>query len=487
MDKDNKINPKQIKKIAKLNLRKKENQINEKMEYEIALASGKSKDRLNKILNRFSFGSIDEDEKNIQVEENNNLFLKTKQEIIDSYSDDFKRAEEEYNLFLENPNLDEIKQHSFFVKFKNVLRQIGLFFKKPTFLYILKRLGLSIITLLLIITFVIILIRFIPDDKFYDVQLYQKLLGQSGKEIADNFKNISLYQAGRVRIDGTRISLIESIFKYIYNILPIPKKIPVAWDLTYTQPIEYWSGLIYLGKSQIYSEYVSVLLRSRIGISFAISIITLIFTYLIGYPLGIAMSKKPGGIIDKIGNAFIVLNYAIPALVFFLIMNKVLGSPNGIFKKLDFGFAYEKGKLHTLVPPIFTVVFLSIPGVSIWVRRYMVDELNSDYVKFARAKGLSENKIMYTHVLKNAIIPLIRNIPASFILAIVGSYFVEYIWAIPGTGGILIKALNGAVPDIDVIVGLTMVYSSLGMLAFLLGDVATALYDPRIKLAGKRG
>ena len=161
MDKDNKINPKQIKKIAKLNLRKKENQINEKMEYEIALASGKSKDRLNKILNRFSFGSIDEDEKNIQVEENNNLFLKTKQEIIDSYSDDFKRAEEEYNSFLENPNLDEIKKHSFFVKFKNILRQIGLFFKKPTFLYILKRLGLSIITLLLIITFVIILIRFI--------------------------------------------------------------------------------------------------------------------------------------------------------------------------------------------------------------------------------------------------------------------------------------------------------------------------------------
>lgn len=481
------INPKKIKKIAEKKLREKEKEINERMQYEIALASGKSKDGLNKILDRFGFGSIDEETKNSQIAENENLFLQSKQEIIASYDDEFLKAKEEYNNFLENPNMDDIKNNSFSVKFKGYLKSIGNTFRRPTFLYILKRLGLSLLTLILIITFVTILVRFIPENKFFDGGVYVKLKAQGGLELAERYKIVELYKAGRVTIDGKKISIIESIFKYLYYLLPIPKKIPVAWDIEYKNPIEYWSGLIYLGRSRIYSEYVGVLLKERMGISFGISIATLILTYIIGYPLGIAMSKKPGGIVDKIGNAFIVLNYAIPALVFYLIMNKVFGSPNGIFKKLDFGFAYEQGKIRTLFPPIFTVVFLSIPGVSIWVRRYMVDELNSDYVKFARAKGLSENKIMYTHVLKNAIIPLIRNIPASFILAIVGSYFIEHIWAIPGTGSILIRALNGAVPDTDVILGLTTVYSALGMLSFLLGDVATVLYDPRIKLAGKRG
>ena len=110
----------------------------------------------------------------------------------------------------------------------------------------------------------------------------------------------------------------------------------------------------------------------------------------------------------------------------------------------------------------------------------MVDELSSDYVKFARSKGLSENRIMYTHVLRNAIVPLVRNIPATFVGAIIGSYFVEAIWKIPGTGALLINGLQKI--DVPVIQGLTVIYALLGMISFLLGDIITVFFDPRIKL-----
>ena len=110
----------------------------------------------------------------------------------------------------------------------------------------------------------------------------------------------------------------------------------------------------------------------------------------------------------------------------------------------------------------------------------MVDELTADYVKFARSKGLSENRIMYTHVLRNAIVPLVRNIPATFIFAVVGSYFVEKIWSIDGTGKMLTDAISKI--DMSMIQGMTVIYALMSMAAFLLGDIITVFFDPRIKL-----
>ena len=88
---------------------------------------------------------------------------------------------------------------------------------------------------------------------------------------------------------------------------------------------------------------------------------------------------------------------------------------------------------------------------------------------------------MYTHVLRNACVPLVRNIPATLLSALIGSYFVEEIWSIPGTGRELVQALQGT-PDIPAIQGLTVLYAAISMLAFLLGDIITVFFDPRIKI-----
>lgn len=365
-------------------------------------------------------------------------------------------------------------------------RERGKFYAamhNATFLYIVKRILTSLLTLILLAILVTSLIRCLPETIFYDVKAYELLEAKAGSEIANRWRAMQLFNVGFVDLKGRNVSIIESVANFVYWILPIYKKIPIAWSTTTYEPIKYWEGLIYLGRSSSNKyAYVLDLIGERMGISFIISIIVVILTYISSIPLGVAMAKKPGGIADKIGNIFIVLNYAIPALVFYLLMNTLFGRISAGGKPL-FNYYYDASSpVLSLFPPIFCVWFLSIPGLAIWVRRFMADELSSDYVKFARSKGLSEKTIMYRHVFRNAFVPLVRNVPATLLGAIIGSYFIEYIWQIPGTGVLLVRGLQGTIPDVQLVQGLTIIYGAISMLSFLLGDIITVFFDPRIKL-----
>ena len=186
-------------------------------------------------------------------------------------------------------------------------------FANPTFRYVLKRVLSSLITLILIIAVVTALIRLIPDTKLYSISQYNKIKAQTGSDaIAERYKIKQLFLHGRVDINGNRIPVIQNILTFIYYVLPIYKEIPYGWDSYFVNVQATWKGFIYLGRSINEKKFVTDIISQRMGISFLISILTVFFTYLIGVPLGIAMSKKPGGIVDKIGTAFIVLNYAIP-------------------------------------------------------------------------------------------------------------------------------------------------------------------------------
>ena len=357
-------------------------------------------------------------------------------------------------------------------------------FRNQTFIYILKRVLSSCFTLVLLVALVAILIRLLPETKFYDIKLYKTISGKAGVVAAERYRVSQLFKYGFCDQQGTPRSIFYSAGLQIYYLLPIYKKIPMTWtDNTYSVVKDYWTGFIFLGKSVQRNQYVIDMIKDGMAISMIVSLITVAGTYLISVPFGIAMAKKPGGIVDKIGNIFIVLNYAIPALVFYLIMNRAMGDKDGIFGAFNFGFFYDETRPQSLIPPIFCVIFLGIPGVFIWIRRYMIDELSSDYGKFARSKGLSENRIMYTHVLRNACVPLVRGIPGTLLGAFVGSYFIETIWTIPGTGRLLTSGLQGF--DVPVIQGLTILYAAISMLSFLLGDIVTVFFDPRIRITSQ--
>lgn len=217
---------------------------------------------------------------------------------------------------------------------------------------------------------------------------------------------------------------------------------------------------------------------SRMAYSFVIGIIATIMAYCLGVPLGILMAQHKEGLADKIGNLYIIFMIAVPSLAYIFLFKSVGG-------KLGFPttFSVDIGTPIYYVLPIISLALPSIANLMKWLRRYMVDQMNSDYVKFARAGGLTEHEIFSGHILKNAVIPIVHGIPGSFLGAMTGALITERVYSVPGTGNLLTQAINAY--DNSVIVGVTLFYALLSVISIILGDVLMSLVDPRISFTTK--
>ena len=145
--------------------------------------------------------------------------------------------------------------------------------------------------------------------------------------------------------------------------------------------------------------------------------------------------------------------------------------------------------------PIYAACGLSVVALAIalfsstiayyamWLRRYMVDENNKDYVKLARAKGVNESKITMRHVFRNAFVPMIQYIPTSLMYTVCGSIYIESLYSIPGMGGLLVDVISRQ--DNPMVQAIVMIYSCIGIVGLILGDLLMVLVDPRISLHGK--
>ena len=154
-------------------------------------------------------------------------------------------------------------------------------------------------------------------------------------------------------------------------------------------------------------------------------------------------------------------------------------------KPQTFPMLFNEDKLISYVLPMLCVALGPTANYAMWIRRYMVDELNRDYIKLARAKGMKNNAIMVRHVLRNAFIPLAQYLPSSILYTVSGSIYVEALFSIPGTGGLLINAIQKQ--DNPLVQALVLLYAVIGIGGLLLGDLAMAICDPRIKLDKSKG
>ena len=144
---------------------------------------------------------------------------------------------------------------------------------------------------------------------------------------------------------------------------------------------------------------------------------------------------------------------------------------------------FDKNNYATWVLPIFSISLLSICSYAMWMRRYMIDNINMDYVKLARAKGVSGSRIMFRHVLKNAFVPMAQFLPGSVLSTIIGSIYIEHLYSIPGTGSLLIDVIQ--LQDNTMVQALVLIYAAIGIAGMFLGDVLMALIDPRISFVKK--
>ena len=221
---------------------------------------------------------------------------------------------------------------------------------------------------------------------------------------------------------------------------------------------------------------------SMIGTSFIMGIFAMVLAYGIGLPVGVLMARNKDKMADKLGMVYIIFIIAVPSLAYIYLFRYFATT---LFNLPSVFTTYGPGDVRSWVLPIISLSLPSIAGLMLWTRRYVVDQMNSDYVKFAKSKGLNQREIFNNHIFKNAIIPIAQGIPASLAGCITGAIITESIYSVGGMGKMLpnaIKQYNNVM-----IVALAFMFSSVSVLSVLAGDIVLTKVDPRISLSEKAG
>ncbi len=376
----------------------------------------------------------------------------------------------------------ELVSHRVIFKYNATVQRI---FGHPLLRYSLRRVGSALISILLAVTATFFLIKFKVDDN------PQQICQTAIEAWAHMDPAVREQQCTRLLADlGFSENWFSDLMNYYYNILPFPKTVCLN---DYTQTVLANGDIVYeivtydcrtmiMNLGRVYflpgstNQYVSDVIISKMGVSFQIGIIAVVVQLVLGYPAGILMAKYKDGVFDKIGKAYIISIDAIPGVAYYYLWM-------WLFSAIALPTVFSPDNFLSYLAPSLTMGFTGMAGIALWVRRYMLDEFNSDYVKFARAKGLSENRIMYTHILRNAIVPLVRSIPSAVLGALLGSFYIEKIYAIDGVGGLLVQA--NTANDFYVLQGIIIVTALISICSYLLGDIVTAIIDPRIQLSSE--
>ena len=224
---------------------------------------------------------------------------------------------------------------------------------------------------------------------------------------------------------------------------------------------------------------ITDILGPKMIMSLRFGLTAILISLPLGMGLGVLMATQKGGIWDKFGNLFIVIIQAVPNAVYFLFI-QLYGT-----KAIGASMLYNAKKPITMVMPVISLALPSIASYAMWLRRYMVDETNKDYIKLARAKGVPNRTIWFRHVFRNAVTPMVNLIPGSILMTISGSIYVESLYSIPGMGGLLVDVIKRQ--DNTMVQALVIIYSVIGILGLILGDMMMALVDPRISFEKEEG
>lgn len=310
--------------------------------------------------------------------------------------------------------------------------------------YALKRLGQSLITVVIVVISVFMLLRLMPTSGYFTREDYVNMDAAAREGYLRNLGILDdpLTQFGRFAAGLARGDLGRSIQVY--------PQTPVLAVIAEKVPYSLWFGLAALSISMV-----------------------------AGLGLGILMARFKDRLADGLGTAYVTVVRAIPSLIWlFLIQQWVTGL-------LGWPMIFYDDRPVSWILPTVSLALSGIAWYAIWLRRFMVDEENRDYVKFATAKGLPRKRVMTGHVLRNALVPLVQYFPQQVLLTIAGSLLIESIYSIPGMGGLLVHAIRQQ--DNPLVQALVLIYAVLGVLGVFLGDLLMMLVDPRIKLSGKGG
>jgi microcin C transport system permease protein len=333
--------------------------------------------------------------------------------------------------------------------------------------YIAKRLLLMVPTLLGALTITFIVMQFVPGGPVEQI-LAEARAGQGD----------GVYKAGR-DLDKQQIEDLKKLYGF-------DKPVHVRY---FEMLVSY--ARFDLGKSFLQNKQVWDLIKEKLPVSMSLGLWTFLISYLISVPLGIAKAVREGSRFDTLSTGLVLLGYAVPGFVLGLLLIvffaggsfydwfPLRGLTSDNWDELGWGARIVDYLWH-LVLPLTCLVIGSFAVTTMLTKNTFIEEIRKQYVLVARAKGLSERRVLYKHIFRNALIPLVTGFPAAFIGAFfAGALLIETLFSLDGLGLLAYESVVRR--DYPVVLGTLYLFTLIALVTKLVTDLLYVVVDPRVQ------
>jgi len=332
--------------------------------------------------------------------------------------------------------------------------------------YILKRIALMLPTLLGVLTVAFVVIQFVPGGPVEQI-LAQARMGAGGT-----------YKA-RGDVDAKQVEALKKLYGF-----------DKPAHVRYVEMLKNFATFD-LGTSFMQSKPVWTLIKEKLPVSVSLGLWTFLISYLIAVPLGIAKAVREGSRFDAASTFLVMFGFAIPGFVLGVLLIVLFsggtfwevfplrGLTSDNWHELGWGARIRDYFWH-LTLPLTCLVVGSFATVTMLTKNTFVEEMRKQYVLVARAKGLSQPRVLWKHILRNALVPLVTGLPAAFIGAFfTGALLIETLFSLDGLGLLSYEAIVRR--DYPVVLGSLYLFTLIGLVVKLIADVLYVVVDPRVQ------
>lgn len=310
--------------------------------------------------------------------------------------------------------------------------------------YVLKRVGMALLTLLIIVFLLFVLVRIMPGNPFPSERMNAQQIANKRAEM------------------GLDDPILVQFWNYVTKL---------------------FQGDFGKGSSLYNGAPINTVLFTCIENSFRIGGMAVLLGTVVGLLLGICAALNRGTLLDGFCTVVSILGVCVPSYVFLIF--------------LQYNFAYkvtllpyfftEKAFFQSSVIPVVSMSLFTMSTIARFTRNEMVEVIDSDYVRLAESKGIYGSKLVFRHVLRNALIPIVTVLAPLIVDLLTGALVVEKIYGINGIGKLMVDSIAGEGVDYNYVLALGILYSSLYISIMLVVDLVYGVLDPRIRVAKERG
>ena len=339
------------------------------------------------------------------------------------------------------------------------------------FTYIVKRCLLMLPTLFGVLLLTFLVIQFVPGGPV------EQYMAESRAATAGTGATLNFEYRGDKGVDAKRLAEIKALYGF-------DKPAPERFWLMIQQYLTFDLGMSFFQHRPVWD-----LVKDKLPVSISLGLWTFFISYLVAVPLGVAKAVRAGSRFDTLTTLLVLFGYAIPGFVLGVALLVIFGGQlqwfplrgltSANWDTLSWGAKIVDYLWHIALP-VTAMVLGSFAVTSMLTKNAFLEEIRKQYVLTARAKGLSEQRVLWKHVFRNALIPIVTGFPAAFIGAFfTGSLLIETLFSLDGLG--LLSYESVIRRDYPVVLGTLYLFTLIGLVTKLISDLCYVWVDPRVK------